>query len=330
MSSKSDDGGLIIDLLLGECPPPQARELHERISVDPEFRNLKRDIENTLGVIKLLPEASPPEDLVSRTLDKVSAARLTNSLIAREETSRRWTFSTFSMREVGTIAAAVLLLAVVFVPSVRKARQRMLISECGSNLGQIGSAISAYAASNNEYLPYACEERRPWMSVSGQEAVSNSSALFKLLRSAHVSPKLFQCPAKGIESLAVVEGMTDFPSERYVGYSYQHTLTPQGRMRRSHYSPSEQEKMVILSDTSPVFGGGRFNKDRLLARTSDNHGNAGQNVLNMNSSVAWVSDSNVGVEGDNIFLAEGIYDYHGEETPTSRTDSFLLPAYAGN
>jgi hypothetical protein len=36
---------------------------------------------------------------------------------------------------------------------------------------------------------------------------------------------------------------------------------------------------------------------------------------------------NVGVRGDNIYLAEGVYKYDGAETPTTPTDTFLLPAF---
>ena len=44
-------------------------------------------------------------------------------------------------------------------------------------------------------------------------------------------------------------------------------------------------------------------------------------------SVKFAKDANAGVRGNNIYLAEGIYQYRGEETPVSPTDSFLLPAY---
>lgn len=329
-SRQSDDDGLIIDLLLGRCDARQRGEIEERLAGEPGLRSLKQDVQNALSAMELLPEVEPSGDLVSRTLQRVASTRLTNALIAREQKGHRWSFSTFSMREAGTIAAAVLLLAALFVPSIRQARRRMLISECASNMGQIGSAVSAYAASNDEYLPIALESPAQWMQVSGRKPVSNSAALFKLLQSSHASPRVFQCPARGIESFAVVEGMTDFPSERHVGYSYQHPLTPEGPIRRSRYSPAEQEKMVILSDSTPVFPGGCFDRSKVSALASDNHGGTGQNVLRLNNSVAWASNPNVGVDGNNIFLAEGVFDYRGDEMPTSRTDSFLLPAYTSN
>ena len=33
------------------------------------------------------------------------------------------------------------------------------------------------------------------------------------------------------------------------------------------------------------------------------------------------------MNGNNIYIAEGIYTYRGDETPVSPTDTFLMPAY---
>ena len=43
----------------------------------------------------------------------------------------------------------------------------------------------------------------------------------------------------------------------------------------------------------------------------------------------WFTHAQAGVNGNNIWLADGIYDYRGDEKPTSPVDTFLLP-HAGS
>jgi lipoprotein-anchoring transpeptidase ErfK/SrfK len=62
--------------------------------------------------------------------------------------------------------------------------------------------------------------------------------------------------------------------------------------------------------------------------SSENHGRTGQNVLYLDMHVRWVKVPSAGVKGNNIYIAEGIYNrYRGDETPISPTDTFLMPAY---
>ena len=68
-------------------------------------------------------------------------------------------------------------------------------------------------------------------------------------------------------------------------------------------------------------------QDYLGASAGDNHQGAGQNVLYLDGHVSWSDTAQAGVRGNNIFLAEGIFHYRGDETPAGPTDTFLLPAY---
>ena len=42
----------------------------------------------------------------------------------------------------------------------------------------------------------------------------------------------------------------------------------------------------------------------------------------------WAQTAEAGVMGNNIYLAEGVYEYRGDERPSTPTDTFLLPAYS--
>ena len=66
--------------------------------------------------------------------------------------------------------------------------------------------------------------------------------------------------------------------------------------------------------------------ERVGKTVSENHSGAGQNVLYMDGHVTWTAQCRVGVNGDNIWLAQGVYVYTGSEKPRSPADAFLLPS----
>jgi len=86
---------------------------------------------------------------------------------------------------------------------------------------------------------------------------------------------------------------------------------------------------ALLADDSPLFAGGRFHPERVHRTVSDNHPDGGQNVLHADGRVGWATHGRVGVDGDDIFLVNGILVYVGRERPVSLNDSFLLP-HSGN
>lgn len=327
--SNNDDEVVLIDYLTGSLDPTQKEQVKQRLASEPDLARLMDDLRNTAAAIHMLPQVQPPPDIVTKTMARIQAARRTDALIAREETHRgRFAPPTFSYRELGALAASILLLAAIFVPSLRQAKLRMLTSECASNAGQIGTALNTYASENSEYLPMATDQKYQWLPVEGEKVISNSSGLFKLVKAAQAPPNVFQCPAAASAPLIVLPGMTDFPSAQYVSYSYQHPLGPDGPLRRNNITGDDARSMVVLADNTPIFPDGRFHRDQINAETSENHNHTGQNVLYMNMNVSWASKPTVGVKNDNIFLAQGIFDYRGNETPVSKTDTFLLPAFS--
>jgi hypothetical protein len=119
----------------------------------------------------------------------------------------------------------------------------------------------------------------------------------------------------------------DFPSATNIHYSYQHTVGPRDLRYTDPALAAVKGKMVILADSTPFFGNGQLQADQAASAASENHNRTGQNVLYLDMHVAWAKDPSAGVNGNNIFLAEGIYNYRGDETPVDATDTFLLPTY---
>ena len=324
---RQNDEIVLIDFLLERCEDDVGAEVRRRLEHDGDFRRLHDDIANTLKAMAVLSQMAPPEDLVAKTLDRLRQHKQTDALLAREQTTRRAAGPTFSIRELGAVAASILLMALIFVPSIQKARNLTEVSRCASNVGQIGVAVGAYANGNGDCLPGVYSDRGRWLATARERATSNSSGLFKLIRGEHVGPRVFQCPEVGGGSFAVQAGMTDFPSHEYVNYSYQHTLRPEPLLRSNPLLIGYAERMAILADSTPVFVRGR--QDRLEATGSDNHDGKGQNVLFLDSHVDWAEGPEVGVGYNNIYLIDGVKDYRGDEAPAKPMDSFLLPTHSG-
>jgi len=265
----------------------------------------------------------PPADLTERTLRRVGALRRTEMLLEAQPAQVSPRRPIFSFRELAALAAAVVLAVGILVPSLRRAQQMARRSACAANMGQIGAALKHYASANNDLLPATLAGDDWWLPRAGKPFSSNSRGLFLLVRHAYAAPDLFLCPSVDGRAFVIRSGMRDFPSPRSVSYSYQHSINaaiPQTGLLVD---------TALLADDSPLFAGGRFHPERVHRTVSDNHPDGGQNVLHADGRVGWATHGRVGVDGDDIFLVNGILVYVGRERPVSLNDSFLLP-HSGN
>lgn len=333
-SDRIEDEQLLIDFVLGRCGPRVDREVRDRLESDESLRRLHDDLAHTVAALDLRGELDPPEGLVEKTMGRIRLDQQTTALLLAEaERGPRGFRPVFSLRELGALVAATVLLALVFVPSIRRARYRALIGRCRANAGQIGVGLRTYANANGGWLPAASGVSRRWLVGGNQPAVSNSAGLFRLVRCGYVSPRPFRCPGSpsGAEGgFDVTPERKDFPNGGTISYSYQHTVGAEGFPRPRTVLVRATSSMAILADETPVFRNGRFLRDRVGAAAGDNHDATGQSVLYLDMHVEFQPGADVGVDGNNIFLADGIYDYQGDERPVHATDTFLLPAFSGN
>lgn len=322
-----NDEPILIDFLLDRLEDGPAREVRARLASDEAFRRRCETLRKTFAALDL---AEPPElgcDLVEATMKRIAAAHRTNELLALQEASRpRAGWPTFSLRELAAIAAALVLLVTVLVPSIRNARFQAQATQCASQMGQIGAGMQTYAINNAGFLPAADSQRRNWLPVDSAQHASNSAGPFKLLAMRLVrGPTVFQCPAVGGPSFTVEPGMTDFPRAVHITFSYQYSVGG----RRVNILHRNQAPTAYLADQTPVFANGHFQADRAARAVSENHAARGQNVLMIDGRVLWVTGPLVGESGDNIFLIRGRTTYRGDEAPDEPDDAFLLPAFGG-
>lgn len=313
----------MIDSALGQCNDQEHKTVDNLLAGDFESQHISEDIKNALSALSTLPSHEPLGDLVSRTIQRIEQYQTTQHLIAHE--SRRPMYSpTFSLREVLTVAAVLVVMVLLFVPSIRQARHVAMVNMCASQMGQLGAGLTAYANMNADYLPAPDTNDMRWLPLP-DKPVSTTNALFKLVRRSYASPLLFQCPAVECCTFQPSDKMHDFPGTKYISYSYQHDLGEQKLRLKNSPLDSVASKMAILADSNPIFIGGKFHPELLQAKASPNHNGQGQNVLYLDMHVNWVPDANAGIDGDNIYTIQGIREYHGDEAPARPTDSFLLP-----
>ena len=330
MSANKNDEITLVDFHLEQLDEPEAKLVRKRLEEDAEFRQLSQDLANTFAAVDLLPEREAPSDLVAKTMARIRQAKQANAAVAREEMARPLVRPTFSLREGIIVAASVLVIASIFVPSLQEAKRVSRVGQCGANVGQIGTGLQEYASANAGMLPAANGKSPRWL-PGGPQSESNSRALFHLVQGKFVPQMAFQCPAaESSQPFQVAGEMQDFPGARSVHYSYQHSIGSQRISREDPKLMAVAKDMVILADATPFYRDGTFRPEQPDTAVSDNHGRTGQNVLYLDMHVGWVNRPNAGVDRNNIYLAEGIYNYNGDESPAGPTDTFLLPAYCGD
>ena len=177
--NRPSDEELVMDCLLGRLPASQEAEVRARIAAEAPMRRLRDDVAATLSALALLESQAPPAGLADRTVDRVRRYRRAQAEMAREEMHRQRFFRpTFSLKELGALAAAALLAVCVLVPTLQKGRQARQLAQCQANAGLIGSGLHRYAGDNEQRLPCASGDGDRWLPGGTEQAAraSNSAA----------------------------------------------------------------------------------------------------------------------------------------------------------
>lgn len=321
------DDARLIDFLMGNSPPDEAAAVRERLATDDQFARRSGSIAGVLKLLDRYTVEDPSEELTRRTVAAVQSATRTTALLDKEAAQARpASFPSFTLRELGAIAALLLLVAGILLPSIRQARDLQKQQACLGQAGEIGAAMNRYAGDHGGNLPHLGVPNAVWLGgMESTQPRSNSRNLWKLVVGGYAQPVLFQCPAGSITLLTIDSNAEDFPSGRYIRYSYHNSVNaaPLNPERLIGHT----SEMAILADSTPLFRDGRLARDGLQKTASPNHGGQGQAVLYLDMHAAWQTGSRVGVEGDDIWRAGNRDEYRGDEQPTKPTDSFLLPCY---
>ncbi len=317
------DDERLLDWALGRLGDPQRQEVEGELAESPGQRRRVDAVRRTLRLLDCWQVEAAPSGLGGRIRDEVSAAGRGRRRIHRP--------SLFSLAEIGAIAAALLMMALIFVPPAYQARQSNQQSVCRDNLRSIGVAMERYANQNANILPFVqLPPGGNWLNRESGRSPSGTAPLFLLVRTQWIQPSELVCPACKDEPF---EGdprdLADFPAAHHCSYSFQNLFPvkgPDGRWIAPRPLMRNPARIVpILADRNPLFRNGVIFKDASATGNSFNHGQAGQNVLYNDGRVRWESNPEVGINHDNIWLAGSTRVYSGTETSADPDDSFMAP-----
>jgi len=326
-TSEHPDDALLIDFLTGHVSPSELRRVHERLESDPAFARRAGRIGGLLKVLATYEAPAPSDALLARTVAAAESAKKTAALLDREAgMARPVTVPSFSLKELGAMAALLFLVGTILLPSFYRAHQLAQDNACVARAGEIGNALVLYANTHGGSLPALGAPDAAWLADCGERRrLSNSRNLWVLVRDECALPIDFQCPAGETRALNIEQAsaLGDFPSRDFISYSYHNAVNATGLRLNAPYAAAK----AILADRTPVFEGGRFNPDRVNSRNSPNHDQRGQAVLYLDMHAVFAHGGEVGVDGDNIWLVRGVHSYQGHEVPADEHDSFLLPSF---
>ena len=270
--------------------------------------------------------------------------------------------------EVLVVVFVCLFALAVIVPATQMSRFDAYRIECGTNLSNIGRAMLIYANDYEDELPRSGGRNSVWaraipdwsaynrfnaygLSADGSGGVANISSCFYLLvKYAELTPATFVCPGDvgttefrlaevdmGFSELRLID-LWDFGPDpsRHCSYAYH---MPFGLYA---LTTSNDPGMAVAADRNPwmdspasakVFPSG-FNPDG--GREAVKYGNAiaheeeGQNILFLDSHVAFEERSFCGINEDNIYTYWDGGDIRigtppiVESQPQDRRDSLLV------
>lgn len=340
----SEQKQLIFDYCLGLTSTEQTAEAEALISSNKQAAVIQTKLKATLEPLNSLEPESCPDSLAERTVLRLNS--LANSsqerlqeLLAREQskkfTPKSWLLAGFGRR---LATAAVLMIAGSMLITTFKAvsgyaRYHSLRQQCQMQQSSIFQGLHNYISDHDGQPPaIATSAGAPWWKVGdqGEENHSNTRRVYLLVKEGYVKPVDFVCRAcehgENIQMTPSQLGkFKDFPSKRYVTYSFQISCRQTG-------NGTLLCRNVIMSDWNPLFEelpddfskqlNLRLNK-KLLTLNSINHNRRGQNVLFGDGRVEFLKTRFIGT--DDIFTLQDTDVYQGCEAPSCKTDFFLAP-----
>ena len=337
----NDQKELLFDYCLDMTSKEQSEEAQTLISTNQEAAEIYSKIKSSLEPLESMDFQRCPDDLVESTISfvnahKHSSQRQLEQLLAFEQTKKVPARIGFwgNLVEMAAVAASIMLIVGILVPTMSFARQKQLQKKCGTQLGGFFQGLANYISDHDDNLPeVARADGAPWWKVGyqGAENQSNTRKVYLLVREKYVEPEIFICPGNKaggnlrIES-SKIRDYKDFPDRRYVTYSFQVSC-------RTTKSGKLLCRKVIMADMSPLFeelpnfnSTLRVHLDKeLLTINSSGHNRRGQNVLFRDGHVEFLKTRHTSDAHDDIFTIQDTDIYHGVEVPSRETDFFLAP-----
>ncbi len=337
----NDQKELLFDYCIGSTSDEQTAKAQALISTNQEAAEIHSKLKVTLAPLDDIEFQVCPDNLVERTISYVnehadSSQQQLEQLLAVEQTKKVPIKIGFwrNLTEIAAIAASIMFIVGVLVPTMGFVRQKYRQNKCGMQLGSFFQGLSNYISDHDGQQPsVATTAGAPWWKVGyqGQENQSNTRRIYLLVRDNYVNSGIFICPGnKSGRNLQIepslIRTYKDFPNRQCVTYSFKISCSriQSGRLLC---------RKVMMADWNPLFeelpnfdSPFRVRLDkRLLTLNSSNHNRRGQNVLFGDGRVEFLKKRFIGIAQDDIFTLQDTDIYQGCEVPSCETDFFLAP-----
>lgn len=288
-----------------------------------------RRAHSLLSLLDVEPAASDAERrrLVSTALTHVQSDMDAQADRLKFQPIERPAFipSAFRWREIGAIAAMLLIAVSIFWPMVNGIRVEAGRALAQSNLQQSSLGFGMFGADHDDQLP-AVGSHGPdglWWQVGNPEK-SHSANLYTLVRTHYVPIQALASPGNPNAPTEVSDSdAMDWNSNEEVSYSYQlfGKIVP-------HLTSFDGRSRVLLADRSPLVDRARMGLPLDPRANSANNAGIGQFVLLSDGEVRFLRTPEL--DGDNIWLPRRLEaisrpQVFGTELPASRDDAFVGP-----
>ncbi len=271
--------------------------------------------------------------------------------------------------ELVVVIGIVVVLLSIFIPYLARQREAANRVACANNLGRIRDALFAYANENGKNLPRViydpaapgytaytgADSKNPFAPDSAVKPNDITASLWLLMRTGMLkSPKWFVCPSTSDRTdprlnasgaRVAANQRSNFTSFRNLSYAY---ASPFGRtFGGPQHDDFNTDKLppgfALMADQGPGIHGGNdsvidpsFDAPPLerARANSNNHNEAGQNVLYADGHVAFQDTAYCGNEGDNIYTVLWPTTLEKGHSPPAKGNGYyahtLAPSYPGD
>ena len=150
------------------------------------------------------------------------------------------TIRKFTLIELLTVISIISILAALILPSLGKARARAKLTQCMSNLKQIGTAFATYMVDWDDTFPVAA--MKPTINTS-------EPRICDVLLTYAGSPDVFKCPADVRPESSYEGGTSDKNFFETEGSSYEYVSWLGGKKLKGsygrHHTRSSAERIVM-------------------------------------------------------------------------------------
>ncbi|MBN2128198.1 MAG: hypothetical protein JW741_01835 [Sedimentisphaerales bacterium] len=327
---------LVFQYCLGLSASEEAARTEQLLARNDEAAKSHARISGALAPLQTLSPPACPGALSDRTVERLRELAREHLASAPPPPKILKLARRQNLSNVIAVAASVLLIVGILIPSSKLMRHRSGLRTCEGQLANISRGLELYSADHEDRFPVMARAAdAPWNRIGhpGPENHSNTRNPFRLLTLGYLDrAEDFVCCGgkRGYASPLTpsqIKAHNDFPSRDHITYSYRVPSDP-------FLTRTSLSRLPIMADMNPHFEQSaactsarvtlRLDPDRLRLN-SPNHARRGQNVLYGGGHVRYSRTRFLDDPTDDIYLPEGTDDCCGVEVPGCLTDTLLGP-----